>query len=613
MKRLLFIVFFSLLSATLIFAENIQFTASAPRVVEVGEQFEIIYTITAQPAGFRPPEFKGLSLLGGPSTSSSSSVQFVNGKVTQSTSISYTYYFVANNPGTFTFDPAKATVDGKNIMSNGLTLEVVGKAQGGGQQQQQNQSRTNTQPSATSQEGAIEPGGDDLFVRVLTNKTTLYQGEYLIATMKLYSRVSLSGIDKVDYPTFNGFFRQDIETKPLQQLTKENVNGQVYGTGELQKMVLFPQKSGTLTIDPFSMQAVVQIPVKNSRRSVFDDFFGPQVREVRKSVASKSIQIKVLPLPPNAPASFKGAVGNFTFKAALDRNKVKTNEAINLKITISGNGNLKVIEPLKLNFPSDFETYDPKVTVNSTTGLSGVNGTKTFEYLIIPRHSGTFSLEPVEFSYFDSKSKQYKQITSEPMEITVEKGADEGVSTVVSGVSKEEVKFIGKDIQFIKTKTPNFSPKGVFLFGSLNFYLAYLIPALLFIIAVILWRKRIKTNANVVAVRNKKAGKIAQKRLKDAHVFMKDNNREGFYEYILKAMWGYISDKLNIPASELSRDRIVELAAQKNIEDEQLQRFFKVVDHCEFARYAPSEGSGELANIYNESIDIISKIEQKIR
>ena len=609
MRRIAFIIFTLLITGLAVFAQNIQFMASAPRVVEVGEQFEITYSITQQPSSLEAPKFKNLNLLGGPSTSSSSSVQFVNGKVTQSSSYSYTYYFSASTPGTFTVDPAKATVDGKQYTSNSLTIQVAGVAQSTSSQANTQQSNTNTN---TQDADAVETSNDDVFVRVIVDKNTLYQGECIVATIKLFTRYNISELGNAE-PAFNGFFREDIETQPLRSLTKEVYNNKVYYTGVLKRVLLYPQKSGDITINSFDLQTVVQMQVKSRGRSVFDDFWGPQVQEVKKTVKSRPVTIKVKPLPGNAPASFKGAVGSFTFKAALDKQNVKTNDAINLKVAISGTGNLKTIEPFDIKFPSDFETYDPKTSVNVKASVSGSSGNKSFEYLMIPRHSGSFKIDPIEFTYFDTQSKQYKTLSSGEFNIVVEKGPNESSTTVVTGVGKEDVKFLGKDIQFIKTQVPEFRKKGDYFFGSLKFWLSFLIALVVFILLNILLQKQIRENANVLAVRNKKANKVAHKRLKDAHIFMKGNKNEEFFEYILKALWGYMSDKLSIPVSELSRERVVDETAKRNIEQELIQKFLSILDTCEFARYSPTQASSQMDEVYNDAISVISKIEQKMK
>ena len=462
-KRMGLAVFLLMMSLCAM-AENIQFVASAPRVVEVGEQFEITFTVNAQPSGFRPPEFKGLNLLGGPSTSSSSSVQFINGKVTQNTTFSYTYYFSANNPGTYTFDPAKATVDGKSYVSNSITIEVAGKASNAARQsnannQQQNQAQ---QPQQTqqSQQAVDESGGDDFFVRVVVDKTSISRGEHIVATIKLFSKYSISSIENVEYPSFGGFYRQDVETPQLSKLEKEVVNGQVYYTGVLQKMVLFPQKNGEILIDPFSLQAVLQITMRNRSRSVWDDFFGPQVREVRKKVKSKPIKISVSPFPAGAPADFKNNGGSYTFSATVNKNTVKTNDAVNLKVVIAGSGNIKLIEPCDIKFPADFETYDPKVSVSSQVTTAGVKGSKTFEYLVIPRHAGEFTIPSFSFSYYDTKLKQYKNcFLPEILILRLKKAPTTIPLRLFRGIDKQDIKFIGKDIQFIKTQNSVHSRK----------------------------------------------------------------------------------------------------------------------------------------------------------
>ncbi|MGC8803109.1 MAG: BatD family protein [Bacteroidales bacterium] len=596
-------------------ADNIQFTASGPRVVEVGEQFEITFTINAQPSGFRPPEFKGFSLIGGPSQSSSTSIQYINGRVTQNVTFSYSYYFTATKAGTYTIDPAKATVDGKSYLSNSLTIEVVasGKAAAGIPGSASTQSGNEGTSAGNQDEVVAEAGNDDLFVRILVDKTTAYQGEKIIATIKLYSRLNISSIEKVDYPSFNGFFRQDIETPPLQHLEREVINGQVYGTGILQRMVLIPQNAGQVTIEPFSLQAVVQVPVSRRPRSIWDDFWGPQVREIRKKISSKPVKITVKALPGNAPQSFKGAVGNYTFNVSLDKQNVKTNDAINLKITISGNGNLKIIQPFDIKFPTDFETYDPKVTVNTKATLNGIEGSKSFEYLIIPRHSGTFKIAPIEFTWFDLQSKQYKTASSGELVINVEKSADEGKTTIVQGVDREDVKFLGKDIQFIKTKNLNLNRKDEFLIAQPLFGAMYAISLMLFGLFVWFMRNQIRANADVAGVRLRKANKIAIRRLQIAKENLEAQLEEKFYENVLKALWGYVSDKFNIPLADLSREKVYELAALHNISNEIVDELMKLLDHCEFARYAPAQGSGHMQDVYQNAIQVISKFEQNFK
>jgi hypothetical protein len=588
-------------------AQNVQFTASAPKSVGVGDQIEITYTLSEQPTSFKPPEFKGLILLEGPSESSSSSFQMINGKITQNSVYNYTYFFSANKPGIINLDPAQATVSGKIFSSNSLTIEVL-KTNSPKQNNAQNGNNNNASNNQTS----VDLGNDNLFLRIIFNKNSVYQGEGVIATIKVFSKYNIVNWSMPDDLKLDDFFRQDIEIGPP-TLIKEKVNGRVYLTVIKQKFVLFPQRSGEIAISPFSMQILVQVPINNRRPSVFDDFFGPQVQEVEKKIYSQPVKIYVKSLPANGPASFHEAVGDFTFKTTIDKQHVKTNDAINLKLAIAGNGNIKMIEPLEIKFPTDFETYDPKISVNTNVTEAGVSGSKSFEYLIIPRHSGNFKIPPIEFSYFDLKSKQYKTLASDEIEINVEKGENEGTTNVISGVSKEDVKFLGKDIQFIMTKVPVFEKRGEFLFGSLGFYLFFIVSFVLFIVLVLLWRKRIRENANIVLVRNKRANKIARMRLKDAHLYMKENKKEEFYEYILKALWGYMSDKLSIPVAELSREKVVAATDNKKIDTEIIHKFLGILDTCEYARFAPIKDNAQMETIYKDSITVISLMEQNVK
>ena len=606
MRRILINILLFLVLSNWLTAQNIQFTASAPKSVEVGEQFELIYTLSDQPSGFRPPEFKNMNLLGGPSTSSSSNVQIINGKVTQNSAYSYTYYLSANKMGTINLDPALATVNGKSYSSNTITIEVLKSGS------PKSNSNANANNNSENNQASADLGSGDIFARILIDRNSVYQGEGFIATIKLYSKLGISNLGGPENLNLDNFFRQDIEIGQIRS-ERENIKGQAYLTAVIQKFVLFPQKSGEIVIDPFSMKVQVQVPVRNRRPSVFDDFFGPQVQEVEKKIYSLPVKIYVKSLPANGPNSFKEAVGDFTFKTTLDKQNVKTNDAINLKLSISGNGNIKMIGPLEIKFPTDFETYDPKISVNTNVTTSGVTGSKTFEYLVIPRHSGNFKIPSIEFSYFDLKSKQYKTLSSGELEINVEKSENEGTTNVISGVGKEDVKFLGKDIQFIMTRVPVFTRTGEFLFGSLGFCLYFIISFLLFIILVLLWRKRIRENANLVMVRNKRANKIARMRLKDAHLYMTENKKENFYEYILKALWGYMSDKLSIPVAELSREKVLEETSNKKIESDIIKKFLEILDTCEYARYAPIEDNTQMDSVYKDAITVISQIEQKMK
>ena len=603
-----------LINLFLLNGQNIQFTASAPKVVESGEQFQLTYSINAEPSGFKPPVFNNFTFLGGPSTSNNSSIQIVNGKVSQNKTVTYAYFLQAANAGTFTIEPAKATVDGKSYTSNPVSIEVVAS---GNAKQNQNQNTQKNKPGATTQNKTdnvpADVGDENLFVRVIVDKSSVYQGEAIVATVKIYTKLNLSSASVTELPEYGGFFKQDIDI-PQPKLERENLNGVIYGTAVFSKVLLFPQKSGEITINPATSECVVQQQSKKRAQSIFDDFWGPQYTEVKKTIKSKPVKITVKPLPANSPSSFNGAVGNMSFKATLDKNKVKTNDAISLKIAISGSGNMKLIESLKPDFPPDFEVYDPKISLNIKNSPSGSIGSKTFEYLIIPRHSGDFTIPPVEFSYFDIPTKKYKKYTSDEFKISVAKSGDEDKNpAVISGLSKEDIKFIGKDIRFIKQGKEKLRLKNDLLFGSSLFYSIYAGSFLLFMFIILFWRKKIQEAANIVRVKNKRANKIARMRLKSASVFLKNKDTVHFYDELLQAIWGYMSDKLAIPVSELSRDKAMEMLVKFNIDEELKNKFIELLDSCEFARYAPSAVHHEMDITYQKAVDIISKLEQKIR
>ena len=568
-----------LLTGLLVQAEEVQFTASAPKVVSVGEQFRLTFTLNKKADQLLQPDLSVFNVLMGPSSSYSQSTSIVNGKMTRSVSYTYTYILQAKNPGEFIISSATAKVGKKSFKSQPIKIEVVN----GGQ-------KASTQTTASGSGNNVVNTGvvsnEDLFVRVSVNRKEVYTGEHLTATIKIYSKVNLSGFEDVKFPTFDGFLKSDIETPPLRSLDRENVNGQIYGTGVISRVVLFPQKSGTLMIDPVEIECLVQQRSSKASNSFFDDFFD-SYKTVRKSIKSPALKIKVKPLPPGKPANFSGAVGSFKLSASVDKVEVKANEAVTLKVRISGNGNLKLIAPLKVDFPLDFESYDPKISSNLKTDLSGSSGTKTFEYLMIPRFKGDYRISPLSFNYFDPATGKYKTLHSKEFQINVMAGDDDGLNTLVTSPSKEGIKFIGKDIRFIKTSPFKLVRKGETIWGSLWFIGLYIISLLIFIAVYIFRRKKLKEESNIELLKNKKANKFAKKRLKLALAQLKTKNSGAFYEAVLKALWGYLSDKLGIPLSGLSRDNAAEELKNKGIDEELVKEMIGLIDQCEFAQYAP--------------------------
>ncbi|MDA3893000.1 MAG: BatD family protein [Salinivirgaceae bacterium] len=581
---------------------QVKFKASAPRVVEMGEQFRISYTLNQKGRDFQSPNFGEFRILSGPNVSSSSSVQIVNGNMTQSVSYTYNFVAMALAEGKHTISAAAVKVKNKEYKSNAISIEVV----------KGNAGAKNVGGTETSTVDNTNSKNKGLFVSVNVNKKTLYQGESLVAEIKVYTQKSLSGFEDIKLPPFTGFWSQDIESPQQIQLHRENVNGQIYEVGLFKKVLLFPQRFGDVVIDPFEITMITQERVRSS--SPFDDFFGGSVRRVPYKLASKAVNIKVKPLPANKPSDFNGAVGQFTLSANVDNTKVKANEAINLKIKISGNGNLKLIKPLKVDFPPDIDVYDPKTSLNSKASTAGVNGNISFDYLFIPRYAGTYRIAPITFSYFDTSTKTYKTLSSKDFEISVEKGSGDAEMTsgIVQGLTKEDVKYIGKDIRFLKT---NFQLSKIEkpIYGSWWFYLVYGSALLLFIMIVLLRRAQIQQNANQAKVKNRKANKVSQKRLKKASGFMKQAEDEKFYDEVLRAIWGYLSDKLVIPVANLSKDNVTEILENRKVESESILSLMQLLDACEFARYAPASVSGGMDDIFKKTVSLISKLDQNIK
>ena len=587
-------------------------TMRVPGVVEVGERFEIEVVVNARPSSLTPPSFADFRLLGGPSTSQSSSFSVVNGKTSQSIETSYSYVVAATKPGKLTLQPARAVVDGKEYVSPSYTIEVVAASGNSGGEASSNQAGQTGQAGQTqSGEGtASSQSGNTLYIRLIPEKSTLYQGEPLAVSLKIFSREQLVSLGNLTFPDLAGFFRQDIEIPTLDHLERENVNGTLYNTGLLARFVLFPQKSGELRIGSFGVDCGIQEAGPAFTGSLFDDFFGSQ-RTIQRTISSNSAQIEVLPLPTGAPESFSGAVGNFQLSISADKEQLKAHEAFSVVVEIKGEGNIRLLDAPPVLFPPEFETYNPKITTEME--VSGLRGIKKFEYLIIPRRSGSFSIAPVTFSFFDTRNKQYASVTSSALQIEVAEGKEGTSAIVAEAQGGQNVQQLGKDIRFIKTGRPDFHKADSFFFGSLLFWLWILIPLTLFITGVIVRRKRILKYADAVVMKHHKANKFASKRLKSAAALMQKGFPEPFYEEVSRAMWGYISDKLSIPTSELSREKAVTSLRDLGVDNGLIEEVVQWLDACEYARYAPAATRMEMHDLYRAAEMLIGKMQVVIR
>jgi hypothetical protein len=604
MKRALlyYIVFLISLTVT---GQDVVLKVEYPSVVNAGQQFTVMYTVNAGGGEFTAPSFNGFYKLMGPQTSYSSSTQIINGRMSTQTSYSYVYYLKALNEGKFAIPPARFTLKNKEYLSDSVNIEVVS-----GSSQTTNPTAKGGKTNNTNSEVAESSGGN-IFITLSLNRKEVYLGEHIVATVKLFTKVNLSGINEIKYPAFNGFLKSDIETPPLTSLRQENINGTIYGTGIVQQFLLYPQVTGEINIEPVQISVLVQ---QKSGRSdpFFGDFFA-QYETVPQSVASMPVKVKVKPLPGIQPDDFSGVVGNLDIKAALSKDSVNVNDAVNFKITVSGSGNLKIASTPTLKLSPDIEVYDPKISDNIKNGSDGTSGQKVFEYLLIPRHYGEYTIPPISYSYFNISTGKYEKLTTREFHFYAKKVSDQNSGiTVYGGVSKEDVKYLGKDIRFIKSKPGKLVKAGKIIAAKRSFYSAYAFSLFVFLLVLFLRREHIRRNSDLSIVRNRKAGKVAVKRLKTASVCLKNEQIDKFYEEILKAVWGYLSDKLNIPVSELTRTNAIDSLTERGVDDEKIALLNSILDTCEYARFAPSGSGSEAENMYEGTSQFIKSVENSI-
>ena len=592
--------------AILVIAQDVEFTVSAPNVVAEGEQFRLVYKLNARPKSFDPPTFDNFYVLAGPSTSSSSSIQIVNGQMTQTYEFSYTYIIEATKEGKYTIDPATVKVNGSEHKSNSIIIEVVKGSSGQYASPSQRQNEGKNQPQAK-----VESNQNDIFVNIDFDKSSVYRGEPILATISIYTRQNISGFEDVKFPSFTGFWSQEVETPNNVHFQRVNIDGRIYNMGVLKKYLLFPQRSGEIKIDPFEIVVLTQ-ERSGRAQSIFDDFFGAY-QTVRQRLTSKPKTIKVKALPPNAPASFTGAVGNYNIEANLDKVEVKTNEAVNLKIRVAGSGNLRLIDAPKVTFPSGFEVFDTKVTNNINTTQKGATGSKVFDIVAIPRAPGKFELGEIEFSYFNPMQQKYITIKSKPLSIAVEADGSESSNVPMAGFGREDIRFIGQDIRFIKTDDFPLQKRFTYLVSSAKYKFIIVFQLVLFAIAFYIIKRQRALMSNLALVRTRKANKMAKRRLKLALQFLKANNAEQFHDELLRALWGYISDKLSIPVANLSSDSAKETLSERGIRIDDIDEFLRIISICEYARYAPKGEQSQMANLYDSSIELIAKFEEVLK
>lgn len=593
-----------------VIAQDIKFTGSAPSTVAANERFQITYTLRSQGEqgrDIRIPDVQGLNQLFGPSTRTQMNQMYANGQMMTEVTNSFIYTYLAPEPGTFTIPAATIKVGNSTYKSNELTIKAVPADQA--IPSNNNQQQQNNRQSASQSGGGASIGNSDLFVRMHVSKRDVYENEGFLVTFKVYSRYSSMGFRDYNFPNFEGFISQEVELPQNQQWQVETYDGRQYYTATLKQTILYPIRSGKITIAPGKFEAEIAMRVQNDRVSFFDPIFTTQT--VKKTLNTSATTLDVKPLPAGKPNSFTGAVGEYSLSSSLTPEQLKTDEVVTLKVDIKGSGNIKFVKNPAIVFPNDFDVLDPKVQESSKVTTSGVSGSKSIEYYAIPRYAGNFTIPRVEFSYFDIKSKTYKTLATDEYTIRVEQGEGSRASQpVIASSNKEDIKYLGQDIRHIKTGAISFH-KGEYLWGSLNYWLIYAIPALLFIVFFFVNRKQAAQNANIALMRTKKANKVATKRLKLANTYLKENKKESFYEEISKAVWGYLGDKLNMPAAMLTKDNIESELSAKQIDPALISSFIHILNTAEFARFAPAAGSEAMGELYNSTVDAINRMENQ--
>ena len=623
MNRFLHIVTMLLLVTFQSFAQN-AIRVEAPNVVGINEQFNVTFIIEGEnsPSDFSWSQGEDFQLVWGPQKGTSSSVQIVNGKRSSSHQTTYTYILLPKSTGTFHIPAASATLAGERISSSSASIQVVTDAsssqgsqssgQGSGQGSSQGSSGNAKQQAVTG-----EIPAEDLFLRLSLSRSEVVLGEPITASLKLYQRVNIAGFENAKFPSFNGFWSQETYAPTNIEFKRESFNDKIYNTAVLRSYVLIPQQSGTITIDPAELVCLVNIRVNSpTSNSIFDSFFQDEYRTIRKRVSTSALRVKVNALPAGQPASFGGGVGSFGISARLSSDELKTHDAGSLVITVSGRGNVSLLEEPKVSFPPDFEVYDTKTTENTDRSNGGTSGSKSFEFPFIPRSAGDFTIEPVEYSYYDVSSGKYVTLKTQPLHIKVAKGKGSDASVQIQsapGVERRDVKSLADDIRYISTKVPGFSSKGLFFLGSPLFLV---LLALILVAALVTWlatRKLAAMRADVAMTKNRRATKMARTRLKQAGDFLDKNLYTAFYEELHKALLGFVSDKLNMDMSEISKENIASALVSGGVSEDDTKAFTDLLDACEFARYSPDAGHEAMNAHYESAVNVISAIDSSLK
>ena len=609
MRRFLHLLVALLSVATVSMAQGVTFRVNVPKAVAVGESFRVELELNATPdrGSFVEPSFEGLSVTAGPATSQSSSFRSINGKMEQSVSYSYTYVVYAASEGEYTISSARVKVDGKEYSSEPQKVKAI--------KENTSSSEADKRPSA-GVAGKPTLADDDILLLVSLDRSKVYVGQPVVVTYKLLTRVNMA-IESQKMPSFAGFWANRLNTGSARWI-REGYQGKLYDACPVAEYLLFPQQEGVLEIDPMELSVVAQIQVKNNyrHRDPFAEFLNPStVHEIHRRVVSKTPTLDVRRLPEGAPESFAGAVGEFKMTVAPLNDKIDANSAFTYSVKIEGEGNFSMIQTPHLRLPAVFEQYPAKSSESIQTTARGVSGYRQFEYPIIARAEGDYVIPALEFTYFNPTLAKYVTLTSPefPVMVAPDNSSANGGPMVIGGggVNKEDILVLGDDIRFIKLDDADLKPSGkVFMFSGIYF----LIAALMLIICGLLyvWLSRyLKQMRNQATLRGKRANRVALARFRLAEKYMKESNERGFYEEMLRGLWGYLSDKLNIPSSDLTKENMRERLIQRGVSAEDVGQYVGLISECECAQYSPS-GSGHMADRYLKGVTLISRLEAVI-
>lgn len=588
---------------------DVTFEIKTPLMVSVGEPFRVEFVLTngkPDKDSFSAPNFTeiGLDVLAGPTTSTARSFQSINGKSSSTSTFTITYVVAAQKAGNITIGAAHVVSDNKELSTKATPIEAIEESQ---------QQTTN---AAAEQGNALQNqlAQDDILIRLNLSRNTVYKGEPILASLTLYTRASIAGLEDAKLPSFNGFWSQELSTEKYQP-QRQTVNGKVYDSQVIKEYLLYPQQSGEITIEPTTLTAVAQIVMRSNK--TFDPFFGggTEIYNVKRKLSTGAITLNVKELPAGAPASFTGAVGSFSMKASLPPTELQANSAASYNVEIAGTGNLTFLQQPKLELPSSFELYNVRSTESIQTSTAGTKGYRRFEYPFIARAEGEYDIKPIEFTYFSPEKESYITLSSEALHINITPDPQAGSSLttqIISGVAKENVRQLGSDIRFIKLGRAQLHSSASPLMLSSTYFTLLTLILVAFVALYYTMRRRIRDSHNTVLIRTRRANKVAVQRFRMAEKYMCENNRHAFYEEMLRALWGYMSDKLNIPVSSLTKENIREELQRKGCPNDVAKLYTDIISRCDEAQYSPIE-SVQMNRVYEEGVGIISRIESIIK